>query len=200
MCVFFRQLLFLGLALSRRRADVSESSWSIWRSNTGVRRGFGIRKDLLIPAAEPRKNTSRFKNQPKALCKNTRHVVGMFFSDVLSQTAIAGLPKPSVCAPNNAPCKAAPHFQVPRSKAAFSPLARYFNNGSFPFQHSEHKRNESKFGSLTQACSRETPLVQMSTLSSVFGSKPGRWELRAHISSADDLLWFVQLCTKKSVW
>ena len=119
------------------------------------------------------------------------------FSDVLSQTAVAGLPKPSVCAPNNAPCKAAPHFQVPRSKAAFSPLARYFNNGSFPFQHSEHKRNESKFGSLTQACSRETPLVQMSTLSSVFGSKPGRWELRAHISSADDLLWFVQLCTKK---
>jgi len=169
-------------------------------SNTGVRRSFGIRKDLLILAAEPRKYTSRFKNQPKAQCKNTRHVAGMLFSDVLSQTAIARLPKPSVCAPNNAPCKAAPHFQVPRSKAAFFPLARYFNNGSFPFQHSEHKRNESKFGSLTQACSRETPLVQMSTLSSVLGSKPGRWELRAHISSADDLLWFVQLCIKKSAW
>ena len=30
-----------------------------------------------------------------------------------------------------------------------------------------------------------------------FGSKPGRWELRAHISPADDLLWFVQLCTRK---
>ena len=97
------------------------------------------------------------------------------------------------------PVQSSSSLPSPEEQSRIFPLARYlyFNNGSFPFQHSEHKRNESKFGSLTQAFSRETPLVQMSTLSSVLGSKPGRWELRAHISSADVLLWFVQLCTKK---
>jgi hypothetical protein len=42
----------------------------------------------------------------------------------------------------DAPCKAALHLHVPRSSSRISPLMRYFNNGSFPFQRSEHKRNE----------------------------------------------------------
>ena len=46
------------------------------------------------------------------------------------------------CLCPDAPCKAALHLHVPRSSSRISPLMRYFNNGSFPFQRSEHKRNE----------------------------------------------------------
>jgi hypothetical protein len=32
----------------------------------------------------------------------------------------------------------------PRPQSRISPLARYFNNGSFPFQHSGHKNKKAK--------------------------------------------------------